>query len=78
MTDEKICPIMSRPVESNGMVYHNCGKTTLFKVKCLKDECAFWVPECPRLNAADRECESEDCIAMDRDFSECKGGCRLI
>ena len=47
-------------------------------IVCLQGQCMAWVPECPRLNAADRECETEDCIAMDRDFSGCKGGCRLI
>ena len=80
MTDEKICPIMSRPVHvltDRTDTYHDFVNR-LIEVPCRKEKCMAWVPECPRLNAADRECETEDCIAMDRDFSECKGGCRLI
>ena len=72
MTDEKICPFMSRGTIQND------GDHLLATIYCQGERCKAWVPECPRLNAADRECETEDCIAMDRGFSECKGGCRLI
>ena len=78
MTDEKICPFMSHPVIAIQTEPFGYLVSKQEFVSCLKEKCMAWVPECPRLNAADRECESEDCIAMDRDFQECKGGCRLI
>lgn len=62
----------------NEKICHLTLSWTYPGLPCIIDRCVAWVPECPRLNAADRECVSDDCIAMDRDYMECKGGCRLI
>ena len=81
MSDEKICPIMSRPIhvpqfESSGGFFIGAS-TSLFQVLCLKEKCMAWVPECPRYTEG---CNGEtgDCTMEDREYLECKGGCRLI
>ena len=81
MSDEKICPIMSRPIhvpqfESSGGFFIGAS-TSLFQVLCLKEKCMAWVPECSR-NDGNCDCTGEVCLDNDREYLECKGGCRLI
>lgn len=72
MTDEKICPIMSRPIcdVSGGWLDP--------ELKCKREECMAWVPECPMDEKNRKDCEPGDCEVRERGYLECKGGCRLI
>jgi len=45
MTDEKICPIMSRPLIGTGNVYYDL--IHFHVVPCQREKCMAWVPECP-------------------------------
>jgi hypothetical protein len=83
MTDEKICPIMSRPIMMTkytdmGDNVHAEETEAIFKeVQCLKEKCMAWVPECSR-NDGNCDCTGEVCLDNDREYLECNGGCRLI
>jgi hypothetical protein len=63
MTDEKICWVS---IASERHVY------------CIKEKCMAWVPECPLNETNDDVCVPEDCLSQEREYLECKGGCRLI
>jgi hypothetical protein len=77
MTDEKICPIISKPTWVDNNPPHRINEhIEVMEVKCLKEKCMAWVPECPWKDK--KPCESFDCEYMDREYLECKGGCRLI
>jgi len=69
MTDEKICPIMSRPFVDLSGGWQDP------ELKCKREKCMAWVPECPRYDVCGQD---GDCLEEGRDYLECKGGCRLI
>jgi hypothetical protein len=68
MTDEKICPIMSRGEQFEDFTL------------CQKEKCMAWVPECPNSHGIRSQitCDPSDCDIEGREYGECKGGCRLI
>jgi hypothetical protein len=75
----KFCPLISNVVR----VGIGCGnyRNELVKNPCQRDECEFWVPECERFKGniiAETDCDGNDCLDNERDYLECKGGCRLI
>ena len=43
MTDEKICPFMSRPIVDTNP--HGVKYPTLYHQICLREECAAWGPK---------------------------------
>ena len=63
MTDEKIC--------------HLTLSWTYPGLPCIKETCMAWVPEC-RLIEWNPKCDPTSCEKEDREYLECKGGCRLI
>lgn len=77
MTDEKICPFMSRPVVldsvSNDTLTQNT--LTLFEAVCIRERCMAWQPPCLNFEATGRCLIVHDC---DDSGFMCHGGCRLI
>jgi hypothetical protein len=45
MTNEKICPIMSRPIPVSQFRDVNFHDAKLIQIACLKERCEAWVPE---------------------------------
>ena len=80
--EEKICPIMSRDVRVPVPYPEDSSAIWRSLIPCQKEKCKAWVPECPMLiRVKDKrtpECIDDDCLDNDREYLECKGGCRLI
>ena len=75
----KFCPLISNIIRV-GIGCENY-RNELVKTPCQRDECEFWVNECPKFVGniiAEMDCDGNDCLDNERDYLECKGGCRLI
>ena len=80
MTDEKICPIMTKPYFKDDNPPHRVHvHIELMRVPCQKKGCEFWLSECHWFDPKEpQKCDPSDCDEEGRDYLECKGGCRLI
>ena len=89
MTEEKICPIMSRPfvaIAANQLPYSVdiSFKNDLCYTACLKENCMAWIPECnlvdPKYKDAPGDCMDQipgkRCKKQYR--IDCQGYCKLI